>query len=148
MQNQESKILVENSQSTEEISERNRLNEISEKIIDCCITVHKIMGPGLLESIYEQCLMKEFEIRGIKARNQVPVDLFYKGFILDRQLRIDILVEESVILELKSCDKIIPVYEAQIISHLKLMDKRLGFLLNFNVKYMKEGISRFVNNFH
>src|SRR5260221_14550104 len=103
------------------------------------------MGPGLLESIYEQCLIKEFEIRGIRARNQVPIPLSYKGFILEKELRIDILVEESVILELKSCDKIIPVYEAQIISYLKLMDKKLGFLLNFNVKFMKEGISRFVN---
>jgi GxxExxY protein len=116
-------------------------------ILDSCITVHRIMGPGLLESIYEMCLMKEFEIRGINARNQVPLSLIYKSYELSRELRIDILVENEIIIELKSCELMHPVYEAQIISYLKLSNKRLGFLVNFNVSLLKDGFKRYVNKF-
>jgi GxxExxY protein len=105
------------------------------------------MGPGLLESIYEQCLMKEFELRGINARNQVPVPLIYKGHELSRDLKIDILVENEIILELKSSDILHPVYAAQVISYMKLTGKKLGFLINFNVPVLKEGFKRYVNNF-
>ena len=122
-------------------------NVISGNILDACITVHRIMGPGLLESIYEQCLMKEFELRGIPAQNQVPVSLTYKGFILSKDFKIDILVVNEIILELKSSERIHPVNEAQIISYLKLTDKKLGFLVNFNVALMKDGFKRYVNNF-
>jgi len=123
------------------------LNELAGYILDSCITVHKIMGPGLLESIYENCLMKEFEIRNIKARNQVVIPLIYKDFQLSKELKIDILVEDEIILELKSSEVLHPVYEAQIISYLKLANKKLGFLINFNVPLLKDGFSRFVNNF-
>jgi GxxExxY protein len=116
-------------------------------ILDSCIMVHKIMGPGLLESIYEQCLMKEFDLRSIKALNQVPISLIYKSYELSRELKIDILVENEIILELKSCEIMHPVYEAQIISYLKLTGKKLGFLINFNVPVLKNGFRRFVNNF-
>ncbi len=116
-------------------------------ILDACITVHKIMGPGLLESIYEQCLMKEFELRMVKAKNQVPISLIYKTHELSRELKIDILVENEIILELKSSEIMHPVYEAQIISYLKLTNKKLGFLINFNVPVLKDGFKRYVNNF-
>ena len=127
--------------------ERNDLNSLSGVILDCCITVHKIMGPGLLESVYEHCLMKEFEMRNINARNQVAIPLFYKGFEISKEFKVDILVESEIILELKSSEIMHPVYEAQIISYLKLADKRLGFLINFNVPILKEGFKRYVNNF-
>ena len=116
-------------------------------ILDACITVHKIMGPGLLESIYEQCKMKEFELRMVKAKNQVPISLIYKTHELSRELKIDILVENEIILELKSSEIMHPVYEAQIISYLKLTNKKLGFLINFNVPVLKDGFKRYVNNF-
>ena len=122
-------------------------NKISGIILDACIAVHKIMGPGLLESIYEQCLMKEFELRAVKAINQVPISLIYKGYELSRELKIDILVENEIILELKSSEIMHPVYEAQIISYLKLTNKKLGFLINFNVPVLKDGFKRYVNNF-
>lgn len=122
-------------------------NVMSGDILDACITVHKIMGPGLLESIYEQCLMKEFELRGIPAQNQVPVSLTYKGFDLSKDLRIDILVAYEIILELKSSERIHPVNEAQLLSYLRLTNKKLGFLVNFNVALMKDGFKRYVNNF-
>ena len=122
-------------------------NKTSGLILDACITVHKIMGPGLLESIYEQCLMKEFELRMVKAKNQVPISLIYKTHELSRELKIDILVENEIILELKSSEIMHPVYEAQIISYLKLTNKKLGFLINFNVPVLKDGFKRYVNNF-
>lgn len=126
---------------------RDEYNKLSNIILDVCITVHKEMGPGLLESIYEQCLIKEFELRGIKVRNQVSIPLFYKGFELLKEFKIDILVKDEIILEIKSSEASLPVYEAQIISYLKLTNKKLGFLVNFNVPLLKDGFKRFVNNF-
>jgi len=126
---------------------REQLNQLSKNILDACITVHKEMGPALLESVYELCLMKEFELRGIKAKNQVAIPLIYKGFELSKEFKIDILVEDEIILEIKSSETMLPVYEAQIISYLKLANKRLGFLINFNVPLMKDGFKRFVYNF-
>ena len=126
---------------------REELDRLSKEIVDICITVHRIMGPGLLESVYVHCLLKEFEMRKIKAFSQVFVPLTYKGFELAKDFRIDILVEDEIVMEIKSAEAMAPVYEAQIISYLRLMDKRLGFLTNFNVPLMKNGIKRFVNNF-
>lgn len=126
---------------------REELNLLSKNILDACITVHKEMGPGLLESVYELCLMKEFELGGIRAKNQEAIPLIYKGFELSKEFKIDILVEDEIILELKSSEVMLPVYEAQIISYLKLANKRLGFLINFNVPLMKDGFKRFVHNF-
>jgi len=126
---------------------KEKLNAIARQIVDASVSVHKEMGPGLLESVYEYCLLKELENRSVKAINQVSVPLFYKGELLTKDFRIDILVENEIILELKTVEIILPVHEAQIISYLKLADKKLGFLLNFNVEIMKNGIRRFVNNF-
>ena len=126
---------------------RDQLNLLSKEIVDACITVHMEMGPGLLESVYEYCLLREFELRGINAKNQVSIPLFYKGELLPKDFRIDILVENEIVLELKAVDTLLPVHEAQIISYLKLSEKKLGFLLNFNVDLMKRGIRRFVNGF-
>ena len=127
--------------------QKEEFNQLSKEILDASITVHREMGPGLLESVYEYCLMKEFELGGIYAENQVRVPLIYKGFNLNKDYRIDILVEKEIIIELKAVEIVIPVHEAQIISHLKLTDKRLGFLINFNVTLLKQGFRRFVNNF-
>ncbi|HKM94567.1 MAG TPA: GxxExxY protein [Prolixibacteraceae bacterium] len=124
-----------------------KLNILSKEILDASITVHREMGPGLLETVYEYCLMKEFEIRGIKANNQVLVPLYYKGELLNKDFRIDILVEDEIVIELKSVFDILPVHEAQIISYLKLANKKLGFLINFNESLIKHGFHRFVNNF-
>ncbi|GIL22743.1 MAG: hypothetical protein BroJett042_12560 [Bacteroidota bacterium] len=123
------------------------LNSVSKEILDASVAVHKEMGPGLLESVYQQCLVKELSLRGIKTEVLVPVALQYKGYTLNKDYVIDILVEEEIILELKAVETILPVHEAQIISYLKLADKRLGFLINFNVRLMKDGFRRFVNNF-
>jgi GxxExxY protein len=122
------------------------INNLTGKILDSCITVHKEMGPGLLESVYEICLLKEFEIRGIKAVSQFPIPLFYKGYELTKDFKIDILVEDEVVIEIKSCETMLPVFEAQIISYLKLSNKRVGILVNFNVSLLKNGYKRIVNN--
>lgn len=126
---------------------KERYNQLSGEILDAAITVHKEMGPGLLESVYELCLVRELQLRNIYVEHQVPVPLFYKGEVLNKDFRIDILVEHEIIIELKAVEFIIPVHEAQIISYLKLTNKRLGFLINFNVQLLKEGFKRYVNNF-
>ena len=124
------------------------LNKLSKIILDACIEVHREMGPGLLETVYEQCLMKELELRKIKAQNQVTIPLFYKGFELSKEFKIDVLVENEIVVEIKSVEVMLPVFEAQIISYLKLTNKKLGFLVNFNVPLLKNGFRRFVNNFY
>lgn len=126
---------------------REELNKYSGIILDSCLAVHKEMGPGLLESVYESCLLKELELRSVKAERQVPIPLIYKGFELSKEFRIDILVEQEIVLEIKSVEQILPVHKAQIISYLKLTNKKLGFLVNFNVPLIKNGFNRFVNNF-
>lgn len=126
---------------------KENLNQLSKEILAAAITVHKEMGPGLLESVYELCLLKELQLRGINAKNQVLVPLFYKGEQLNKDFRIDILVENEIVIELKAIDILLPVHDAQIISYLKLTNKKLGFLINFNVPLLKDGFNRFVNNF-
>ncbi len=121
------------------------LNALSRQVVLAAIEVHRTMGPGLLERVYEDCLMEEFEIRNIKALRQVNVPLEYKGKKLHSNYVIDILVDNEIVVELKAVEEIHPVFEAQLLSYLKLADKRLGFLLNFNVNVMKNGINRFVN---
>ncbi|MBL4716256.1 MAG: GxxExxY protein [Bacteroidia bacterium] len=127
---------------------KDQYNRLSKVILDASITVHKEMGPGLLEKIYEICLIKELSLRGINVQNQVCIPLQYKGYELSKDFYIDILVENEIIIELKAVDTLHPVHEAQIISYLKLADKRLGFLINFNVPLLKHGFKRFVNNFY
>ncbi|HPR30552.1 MAG TPA: GxxExxY protein [Prolixibacteraceae bacterium] len=127
--------------------EKQKLNALSKKILDASITVHKEMGPGLLESIYEYCLIKELELRNIIAKRQVELPLFYKGELLSKEFRIDILIEDEIIIELKTVEQILPVHVAQIISYLKLAKKKLGFLINFNEALLINGFHRYVNNF-
>ena len=127
--------------------EQETFNQYSKEILSAAITVHKEMGPGLLEAVYQQCLRKEFSLRNIEVRSMVPIPLIYKGYPLNKDYVIDLLVEEEIIIELKAVEGLLPVHEAQIISYLKLADKRLGFLINFNVPLLKNGFKRFVNNF-
>jgi GxxExxY protein len=134
--------MITNSAMTQE-----ELNDLSKTILDASISVHKEMGPGLLEGVYQQCLVKELIMRDVKVNTMVPVPLHYKGQLLNKDYVIDILVADEIILELKAVEGILPVHEAQIISYLKLANKRLGFLINFNVPLLKNGFKRFVNNF-
>ena len=122
------------------------INELTSKIIGAAIEVHKTLGPGLLESVYEECLCHEFDLRGISYKRQSPLGIFYKGKTLDCGYRLDIVVEESVILELKSCAAIEPIHKAQLLTYLKLSELELGLILNFNVPVMRDGIVRLVNN--
>ena len=121
------------------------INKLSSIIMDAAITVHKEMGPGLLEAVYQHCMVKELRNREIFVSTMVPVSLHYRGEPLNKDYLIDILVEEEIILELKAIEGILPVHEAQIISYLKLANKRLGFLVNFNVPLLKHGFKRYVN---
>lgn len=125
----------------------NRYEELAKQIFLASLEVHKIMGPGLLESVYEMCLLRELHLRDISIESQVGIPLNFKGFDLAKEYKIDILVEKEIIIELKSVDSILPVHQAQLISYLKLADKRMGFLINFNVPIIKNGFKRFVNNY-
>lgn len=122
-------------------------NNISQAILDSAIAVHKEMGPGLLESVYHHCLLRELRNNGIRCSTMVPIPLVYKGEVLRKDYIIDILIEDKIIIELKAVECLMAVHEAQIISYLKLADKRLGFLINFNVPLLKNGFRRFVNKF-
>jgi GxxExxY protein len=124
-----------------------QLNEISGKIVDCAIKVHTALGAGLLESAYEACLVHELRKAGLKVESQVSLPIFYDGIKIDAGYRIDLLVEDAVIVELKAVERLLPIHEAQILSYLKLSNKKLGLLLNFNVTQLKNGIKRIVNNF-
>ena len=125
-----------------------RLNEIGGIILDAAITVHRELGPGLLESAYQLALKRELELRGLKVRAKVPVELVYKNVPLGKAYEIDLLVEEEIIIENKSVETMAPVFIFQVITYLKLYhQKKLGYLINFNVQYLKDGFKRIVNNF-
>lgn len=126
---------------------RDRLNEIGGVILDSAITVHKELGPGLLESAYRIALKRELELRNLNVRMHVPVELIYKEIALGKCYEIDLVVENEVIIETKSCDGITPIFTAQVITYLKLYNKVLGYLINFNVPLLKEGFKRIVHNF-
>jgi len=120
-------------------------NDISGKIIGAAIEVHKHLGPGLLESAYEECLCCEMTLRGIKFERQVPLPLNYKGVDLDCGYRMDLLVEDKVIVELKSIEALEPIHDAQLLTYLRLRDAWLGLIINFNVIMLKDGVRRLVN---
>jgi GxxExxY protein len=126
---------------------RDDLNALGASILDSCNLVHKEFGPGLLESVYVISLLKEFEFRGISAATNVAVPLFYKGHDTGKYFEIDILIENEIVFEAKAVEIMHPVYEAQLISYLKLSRRPLGYLVNFNVPCLKDGFRRFVNNF-
>ena len=119
-------------------------NEISKLVIDAAMKVHTALGPGLLESTYQACLAQELRLRGMEVRTEVGLPVFYEGIKLNVGYRIDILVEEAVVVEVKSVDAIAPIHQAQVLSYLKLSEKSLGLLINFNVVHLKDGIKRFV----
>jgi GxxExxY protein len=120
------------------------LERIASVIVDAIFKVHDKLGPGLLESAYEICLFHELTQRSLRVRRQVEVPIIYDGIRLDAGFRVDILVEECVIIEVKSVDKLHPVHDAQVLTYLKLMNLRLGFLVNFNVRLIKDGLRRIV----
>jgi GxxExxY protein len=120
------------------------LDIIGKKIVDSAYTVHKNLGPGLLEKVYEICFCHELAKRGLKYQRQLDIPVIYDGLIFDEGLRLDVMVENEIICELKAIEIINPLWEAQVLSHLKLTNKRLGYLINFNVANIGEGIRRFV----
>ena len=122
-----------------------RLNELSGIIVGAAIEVHKALGPGLLESAYEACLAYELRERGLVVRTQVELPIVYKNVRLEPGYRIDALVDEAVVVELKTVTKLLPVHDAQLLTHLRLSHRRLGLLLNFYVPVMRDGIKRIVN---
>ncbi len=121
------------------------LNDISGQVVDAAVKVHSALGPALLESAYEACLAHELRKRGLRVAVQVSLPINYDGLKLDAGYRIDLLVEEVVVVELKSVDALAPIHSAQLLSYLKLSDRRLGLLINFNVVHLKDGIKRLVN---
>jgi len=121
------------------------INQLSNKIIGAAIEVHRTLGPGLLESAYEECLCEELEFRGLQYERQKPLPVVYKRRKLDCGYRLDIVVSNSIILELKCCEKIEPIYEAQLLTYLKLSGLHLGLILNFNVTMMRNGIKHIVH---
>ena len=124
------------------------LNDLSYKIVGCAIEVHKHLGPGLLESVYHDCLKKEFTLRNINFKNQLIVPVNYKGLVLDTEYRLDFLVEDEIVVELKAMDSILPVHEAQLLTYMKLLQKSKGMLINFNCSnIVKEGAKQMVNEY-
>ena len=120
------------------------INDITYKIIGCAYEVHKILGPGLLESTYETCLCYELEKQGLKFEKQKELMINYKGTTLNNGYRIDILVEDSIVLELKSVENLLPIHTAQILTYPKLSEHNLGLLINFNVTNLQNGIHRYI----
>jgi GxxExxY protein len=120
------------------------INEITKTIIGCAIEVHKYLGPGLLESAYEECLTFELNKTGLQFKRQHPTPIIYKEIKLDCGYRIDILVENLVVVELKVVEEINPVHEAQILTYLKFSGKSIGLLINFNVRSLRNGLRRFI----
>ncbi len=121
------------------------INELTGEVIGAAIEVHKALGPGLLESAYEECLCKELELRGIPFVRQRELPVEYKGVKLDCGYRLDVVVADELIVELKACEKLEPIHEAQLLTYLKLTGIHVGLLINFNVPVLKEGIKRLVN---
>ena len=121
-------------------------NKISEKIIGAAIEVHRILGPGLLESVYEEALCHELKLKGLKFQRQQQIPIQYKGTTLGSNLRLDLLVEKKVIIEIKAKEQLSPTDKPQLLTYLRLCDIHLGLIINFNVKTLKTGIHRVVNN--
>ena len=121
-----------------------RANELSQIAIGAAIEVHKLKGPGLIESIYSRCMMREFELRGIGVERERIVRVEYKGVTFEEPLRLDMLVENSLILEFKVIDTVLPIHKAQLLSYMRLMDIPLGLLINFNELLLKRGVGRVI----
>ena len=122
-----------------------QLNEISGIIVDAAFKIHTTLGPGLLESVYEAVLERELSRRGLKVRRQVPVPIRYEDLVFDEGFRADLIVEECIVVELKSVEQIAPVHSKQTLTYCRLLDYRLGLLINFGAPLIKDGIKRIVN---
>jgi GxxExxY protein len=120
------------------------INQVAGTIVDAALTVHRALGPGLLESVYEVCLVHELTKRGVAVTRQISLPVCYDGMRLDAGLRLDMLVEDSIIVELKAVEHLLPVHRAQVLTYLKLTNHRLGLLINFNVPVIKDGIQRII----
>ena len=127
------------------VAEYEEYNALSKKVIGAAMEVHKELGAGLLESAYEYCLKTELERQGLQVKTQVDLPLYYKGYETGKSYRIDMLVEDKIIVELKAVDSILPIHEVQLVTYLKLTNMALGLLINFNVPVLKEGIKRKIN---
>lgn len=123
------------------------INVITERVIGACIEIHKQLGPGLLESAYEECLCHELTLAGLRFERQKPLPVSYKSVRLDCGFRLDLVVEGKVIVELKTVDQLAPIHDAQLLTYLKLSGLTVGLLINFNVPVLKDGLKRIVNNF-
>lgn len=122
-----------------------KMKDITYDIINCAYEVHNYLGPGLLESVYHKALIYELKSRGYEVESEIPIDIEYKGVNVGKNLRIDILVNEEIILELKSVENVLPVHKKQLLTYLRLLNIQVGLLINFNVSILKEGITRIVN---
>lgn len=120
---------------------------LSYKVIGCAMEVYNTLGPGLLESAYEKALLHELQLNGLSAVSQIPVEMSYKGINLGEGLRLDLLIEDSLIVELKSVEELKPIHYKQLLTYLKLTNKRTGLLINFNVNDFREGIKRVINGY-
>ncbi len=125
------------------VSSMDEINIIAKKIVDSAFCVHKTIGPGLLESTYEACLLEELKERNLNAECQKPLSIKYKSKTIDIAYRLDLVVEDKILIELKSVERVLPIHTAQIITYLKLSKLKLGFLINFNTPLIKDGIKRF-----
>ena len=121
------------------------INKLTGEVIGAAIEVHRVLGPGLLENAYEHCLCRELELRNIPIENQKALPVYYKGVELDCGYRLDIIVPDKLIIELKSCQSLQPIHEAQLLTYLKLTGIKLGLLINFNTPLLKDGIKRMAN---
>ncbi len=128
-------------------AEARSFDELSEKVIGACIEIHRHLGPGLLESAYEECLCHELSLAGVKFERQKTLPVSYKSVKLDCDYRLDVVLEGSLIVELKTVDQLLPIHEAQLLTYLKLSGISLGLLINFNVPTLKQGLKRIVNSF-
>ena len=122
------------------------LNELSRVVVDCALKVHKALGPGLLESSYRQCLVHELHRQNLRVQTEVPLPIRYEGIVLESGYRIDIMVNDTIVVELKAIDDLLAIHHAQLLSYLKHSGKRLGLLINFNCVLLKNGIRRVINN--
>lgn len=125
----------------EKLEEANRL---SHEVIGAAIEVHRIKGPGLMESVYQKCLMREFELRNIRAERESIVKLEYKGLVFDDVLKMDFLINKCLVVELKAVETVLPVHKAQVLSYMKLINAPLGLLINFHELYLKNGVHRLI----
>ena len=129
------------------MKESEKLNKVAEKIIGVAMDVHRALGPGLLESAYEACMAFDLSQKGLMVEQQKPIPIMYRDVKLECGYRLDLVIEKSVIVELKAVEKIMPIHKAQLLSYLKLSGCKIGLLINFNTEILKDGIKRVVNKF-